>query len=254
MVLYSLKNIVAHFIFLRKFPEDKIALSSSVDNQTVLGKNVVINNNSQVSKSCIKNNVLINRNCLIVNSSLGEHVTVYKNCSLSDVAVERFSYIAGNSVLSMVQLGGFCSIGPELICGLGGHPTHFVSTNPVFFSTLRQSGISFSDKDYFSERQETVIGNDVWIGARVLIKDGVRIGSGAIIAAGAVVIKDVPDYAVVGGVPAKLIRWRFPQSIIEKLLQIKWWNWTEEALREAQPYFISDDIGLFVEWAEKNFF
>jgi acetyltransferase-like isoleucine patch superfamily enzyme len=254
MLLYSLKNIVAHFIFLRKFPEVKIALSSSIDNQTVLGKNVVINNNSHVSKSHVKNNVLINSNCLIVNSSLGEHVTVYQNCSLSDVAVERFSYIAGNSVLSMVQLGSFCSIGPELICGLGGHPTHFVSTNPVFFSALRQCGISFSDKDYFEERRETIIGNDVWIGARVSIKDGVRIGNGAIVAAGSVVVKDVPDCAVVGGVPAKLIRWRFPPSIIEKLLQIKWWDWPEEALREAQPYFVNSDIYLFIEWAEKNFF
>ncbi|MBA3921161.1 MAG: CatB-related O-acetyltransferase [Nostocaceae cyanobacterium] len=166
----------------------------------------------------------------------------------------RFNYVSSSSKLDLAEIGSFCSFGPELICGYGEHPTDFVSTNPVFFSTFKQCGTSFADKNYFEERKKIFIGHDVWIGARVFIRDGVKIGNGAIIGAGAVVVKDIPDYAIVGGVPAKIIRFRFSDEIIRELLNINWWNWSEDKLRKAQIYFVKKDIYSFIEWTRQEDF
>lgn len=252
MIVSQIKNIVKYLISKQKYPKAKIAIGSWIDNETTLGENVVICSNSYLSKSIIQSQVIIGNNCFINDSDLSENIIIYSNCQLSKVVMRRFSYVAENSRLNLVKLGSFCSIGPDIICGRGEHPTGFLSTHPIFFSTLKQCGTSFSDKDYFEELKQITIGNDVWIGARAFIRDGIKIGNGAIVAAGAVVVKDVPDYAVVGGVPAKLIRWRFSESIIDQLLQIKWWDWPEEKLRSAQQYFTHTDIKQFIEWANDN--
>jgi tetrahydrodipicolinate N-succinyltransferase len=112
--------------------------------------------------------------------------------------------------------------------------------------------VSFSDKDYFEENKAITIGHDVWIGARALIRDGVNIGHGAIIGAGAVVLDDVPSYAIVGGVPAKLIRFRFAEDIIKRLLELKWWEWSDDMLCKAQTLFAQDNVHHFLEWANAN--
>lgn len=164
--------------------------------------------------------------CSIANGcSFGKYNTVYDKTLLSGVSLGDFTYISHDCQFSNTKLGKFCSVGPYVVCGLGNHPTEkFVSTHPIFFSTKEQAQITFSDKDYFSEDNPIEIGNDVWICARSIILDGVKIGDGAIIAAGSVVNKDVPPYAIMGGVPAKLIRYRFDENTIMKLLKIKWWN------------------------------
>ena len=130
-----------------------------------------------------------------------------------------------------------------MIIGLGLHPTRdFVSTHPIFYSASNQSVISsFADKDYFAEKKPIVIGNDVWIGARAMVIDGVKIGDGAIVGAGAVVTKDVPSYAIVGGVPAKFIRWRFPKKTINRLESIRWWTKSDTWLRKNWRTFLSID-------------
>jgi acetyltransferase-like isoleucine patch superfamily enzyme len=171
---------------------------------------------------------------------------------LKDVQVGRFSYISLDSKLLKTKVGRFCSVGPYLICGIGLHPVDFVSTSPVFYSTLKQCGTTFADRDYFHEREEIVIGHDVWIGTRVFIRDGVKIGNGAIIAAGAVVVDDVPDYAIVGGVPAKLIRFRFADDIIAELREIQWWNWSIDRLQQAHTLFAQNRIDLFLNGARRQ--
>ena len=171
---------------------------------------------------------------------------------LHEVIIGRFSYISSRTIASQVTFGSFCSIGPECLIGYGEHPTDFVSTSPVFFSTLKQCGTSFSNINLFEERKKITIGHDVWLGARVFIKDGVTIGNGAIVGVGAVVVKNVPDYAIVGGVPAKLIRFRFSQELIQKLQIIKWWDLPEEYLREAQSLIAQQNIQMFISWYEKT--
>lgn len=95
-----------------------------------------------------------------------------------------------------------------------------------------------------SEDERVFIGNDVWVGSHVLVKGGVHIGNGACVAAGAVVVKDVPPYAIVGGVPAKVIRYRFSPEIIQRLLELKWWNWDEKKLKDNISFFQRDNFSV----------
>lgn len=176
--------------------------------------------------------------------NFGFYNTISDKALLCDVNIGDFSYVGSNTEISNVSIGKYCSIGPDCKIGLSRHPTDTcVSTHPIFFSTKKQAQITFSNKDYFSESNCINIGNDVWIGANVLIVDGIVIGDGAIIAAGAVVVKDVPPYAIVGGVPAKLIRYRFCESDISLLLKMRWWDRDVSYLKNN--YLLFHDIANF---------
>jgi len=164
-----------------------------------------------------------------------------QRCRVNKSKIGRFSYISADTKITRTQLGAFCSIGQEcIIGGLAKHPTNWLSTHPAFFSTRKQAGVSFSKTDQFQEQSEVIIGNDVWIGARTMILDGCKIGDGSIIAAGAVVVKDIPPYAIVGGVPSKIIKFRFSENEIAEILNSKWWTRSIEELNttKATPPFI----------------
>lgn len=176
-------------------------------------------------------------------SQLGEYVTIYEKSNVHQCEIGDYTYIAGQSTLLNTRVGKFCSIGPGVRCGLGRHPVNFVSTHPIFFSIFKQAQITFADKAYFKELLPIEMGNDVWIGANAVILDGVNIGDGAIIAAGAVVNKDIPAYAVVGGVPAKTIKYRFSQKEIKYLMEFKWWNKENSWIKDNWKSF--HDIELF---------
>jgi acetyltransferase-like isoleucine patch superfamily enzyme len=169
-------------------------------------------------------------------------VAVYDEAEVSSSQIGSFTYISRGSRIHRSKIGRFCSIGPDCRIGLGTHAVRdYVSTSPVFFSTAKQAGRTFADTDYFPETMPIVIGNDVWIGARVIILDGVVIGDGAIVAAGAVVTADVHPYAIVGGVPAKLIRYRFDPEVIDRLVAVRWWEKDEQWLRRHFRCFHSVD-------------
>lgn len=125
------------------------------------------------------------------------------------------------------NIGRFCSIAPEVKNTLGVHPISepYVSTSPMFFSLRKQTGKTFAKKQLFEELKEPIeIGHDCWIGQRVFIVGGVKIGIGAVVLAGAVVTKDVPPYSIVGGVPAKVLKYRYDDDTIKFLLKSEWWN------------------------------
>lgn len=185
-----------------------------------------------------RKNLKINGSSSIKKCRFGNRNTIYKNVQMNEVDLGDFTYIAVGSNLSRVSIGKFCSIGPASKIGIGKHPSDtFVSTHPIFFSTIKQSQITFSDKNYFTESVNITIGNDVWIGAGVIVVDGVNIADGVIVAAGSVVTKDVPPYAIVGGVPAKIIKYRFKKNEIEELLKLKWWDMDIDYLRRNYKKF-----------------
>ena len=184
----------------------------------------------------------------VIGSSLNEEKSykIYYPAIISnDVGIGKKTYISPNSRISMTTIGKFCSIGPNFICGYGIHPINGISTAPCFYSTLKQNGMTYTSEDKIEERKRIIIGNDVFIGMNVSILDGITVADGAVIGAGAVVTKDVPPYAVVAGVPAKIIKYRFSEEQIEKLLKIKWWNFDDEKLQDVEKMFF--DVDEFIE-------
>jgi acetyltransferase-like isoleucine patch superfamily enzyme len=131
------------------------------------------------------------------------------------------------------------------MCGWGIHPTNKLSTSPMFYSTIKQNGVSFVQKDKEVEIKPIVIGNDVFIGMNVTILDGVTIGDGAVIGAGAVVSKDIPAYAVAVGNPIKILKYRFEESLRNSLIKIKWWEWKKDDLYLIEEHF--DHVDNFVK-------
>lgn len=136
------------------------------------------------------------------------------------------SYIGPNSYI-IGNIGRFTSIATNVTCNLGFHPMHepYATTCPMFFSLKKQNGYTFASKQMFNEMKSPIsIGNDCWIGQNVFIVGGININDGAVVLAGAVVTKDVPPYAVVGGVPARVVKYRYDEDTIKFLLDLKWWN------------------------------
>lgn len=202
---------------------------------------------NQILQQFIENNPT----CRIMSAGLddvtmGTYVAVLSGAYLNKVDISDFSYISNDSVISNVDIGKFCSIGPHVQIGLAPHPSRgFVSTYPAFYSNYN-GGCQTSfrkDKIFDDSVPKTNIANDVWIGSNAIIPGGISIGSGAIVAAGAVVVKDVPPYAVVGGNPAKVIRYRFSEEQIVVLLASKWWDWPIEKIRHNVDEF--SDIERF---------
>lgn len=153
-------------------------------------------------------------------NKINKHVTFYGKIGLG-------SYIGDGSVINSANIGRFTSIAPYVQINCGRHPFKepFVSTSPCFVSILRQCGFTLTKEQRFEEVTKPVeIGNDCWIGQRVFISGGISIGDGAVVLAHAAVVKDVPPYAIVGGVPAKIIGYRYNEETIAFLNKIKWWE------------------------------
>ena len=175
---------------------------------------------------------------------------VYSPFKMKDVKVGRSTYISPNSCISLAEIGSFCSIGPNFLCGFGIHPTNGISTSPVFYSTKKQTGFTFTSANKIKEREKILIGNDVFIGMNVTVLDGISIGDGAVIGAGAVVSKDIPPYAIAVGSPIKIIKYRFEPSIVEKLMKLKWWDGDESLLKQVENNFFN--IEEFLSALEEN--
>lgn len=187
----------------------------------------------------------------------GDEQTVYLNAVIKDPQIEVGDYTIYNDFVAdpllfeknnilyhypihreMLIIGKFCSIacGTKFLFNCANHTLKSLSTYtfPLFYEEweLEKSNITTA----WDNKGDIVIGNDVWIGYEAMIMAGVHIGDGAIIAARAVVTKDVPPYTIVGGTPAKEIRKRFDTEVIQQLLKLKWWDWSTNKIRQCLPY------------------
>ena len=138
-------------------------------------------------------------------------------------------------------IGKYCSIGSGavfIMAGNQGHRIDWVSSFPFYY----QANIFKNAKNPYKKTADTIVGNDVWIGSEAMIMAGVTIGSGAVIAARSVVTRDVEPYAVVGGNPAEVIKYRFSNKEITKLLKLQWWEWSEAKVKERMPLLCSNPL------------
>ncbi len=181
------------------------------------------------------------RNCTFEGDNYIDENVLLRNC-----VIGRRSYISAGSRLYKTRIGRYTCIAPNVTIVSGRHPvSKYVSVSPVFYSSSNSLGVSFSDTCEFEELRYSDIdnkvlidiGNDVWIGDGAKIMDGVKIADGTVVASGAVVTKNTEPYSIVGGIPAKLIRYRFNENQIEMLLKIKWWDKSDEwLLKRANLY------------------
>lgn len=143
-------------------------------------------------------------------------------------SIGKYAFVNADSIVyANVKIGRYCALGRFVEIGLAKHPVNFLTTHHLAISSspfLKDEDFSSATKVPWQVHPQTVIGNDVWIGAKACIASGLTIGDGAIIAAGAVVTKDVAPYSIVGGNPAKIIKFRFSSEIIDELLDLKWWE------------------------------
>jgi len=178
---------------------------------------------------------------------IADDVKVYGTSSIGS-----YTYVnVGSVIYSNVRIGRFCSIGRCVEIGLAHHPLNYLSTHPfqVADSLFTRNSIYSSIKHVtWQFHKETRIGHDVWIGSKASIMSGVKIGNGVVIAAGAVVTRDIPDYAIVGGVPAKIIRSRFSNEIIAKLRETSWWDLPLEAIKDL-PF---DNVELCIDLLQRQ--
>ena len=177
-------------------------------------------------------------------SEVSPKAKVYGKTQIYQSQIDDYSYVASGTQVICTEIGKFCSIADDVILGPGIHTLSQISSSPIFTEYYNAVGKSWTSKTVAKPFKPVRIGHDVWIGSRVVVMGGVTIGNGAVVGACAVVTKDVPPYAIVGGVPAKVIRYRFPEDVISKLEEIHWWDMPEEKLKSYIALFQKENIRI----------
>ncbi len=187
------------------------------------------------------------------NNLIDPKAVIYRMVKMKGSSIGRYSYIGNDTDVENAEIGQFCSISDHCRIGMGGHTLSYLSTCPIFTQKINGCQSQWIDKDVnAADNKKAVLGNDIWVGSHALINGGVTVGHGAVIAAGAVVVKNVPPYAIVGGVPAKVIRYRFSPEVVAKLLELEWWNFDDCKLKNNIAIFQKDnlcvdDLEMFIE-------
>lgn len=205
---------------------------------------VAIYGNGELSHSSAGERTIIGENSRVRNSKLGHHVRIDRNNLLMDVEIGDYSYTGPFDMIFHLKIGKFTSISYGVTIGAAEHNYKLLSTHPFIYDHYYE----IFDKDSVIRNdkfdKETIIGNDVWIGCNATILRGVHIGNGAVVGANSLVNKDVPPYAIVVGNPAHIIKYRFSEDKIEKLLKMNWWDWPIERIRSSMNLFTTESCDL----------
>lgn len=243
-VVAKLKYILQNFNEIQ--PTAVVSNSAKISGSVIFG-NVKINDNAIVQKSNYWGEITFGSNSSGMEATLHGTIVTNENCKfhqcyiLGNVAIGKYTSIWGPNINIIsnkdypIKIGSFCSIARNVSVQTYNH--NYKKATTYFI------GQNFFQESWDNEKVSNgiiIIENDVWIGADVVVLGGVTIGNGAVIAANSTVLKNVPPYSIVAGSPAKVIGYRFEQEIIEKLLDINWWNWSDEQMKANKSFFESE--------------
>lgn len=183
------------------------------------------------------------------DSVLGRYTEVGANCHVSRSTLGDYSYLVDGTQVAYAEIGKFANIAANVRIYASKHPMQRASLHHFTYRSSWYFEGEQDDAAFFEWRAENgiEIGHDTWIGHGAVILPGVKVGHGAIVGSNAVVTKDVADFAIAVGVPAKPIRQRFPAPIADRLLALGWWDWSHDKLHQALPDFRALEIEAFLE-------
>ena len=184
----------------------------------------------------------------VIDCALGRWTRIGARTHMHEVSFDDYSYIVSDSSATYAEIGKFCSIARDVRINPGNHPTWRAAQHHFSYRAISYAMGDTDDADFFEWRRDdkVVMGHDIWVGHGATILAGVTVGTGAVIGAGAVVSKEVPPFAVVVGVPAKIIKYRFDKATQERLLALAWWDWEHDRLAAALEEFRALDAAAFV--------
>ncbi|TCK30058.1 hypothetical protein EV667_0144 [Ancylobacter aquaticus] len=185
----------------------------------------------------------------VTRSTLGRYTEIGPRTQLLEVELGDYSYVVNDSDIAYARIGRFTSIAAMTRINPGNHPMQRASQSHFTYRASAYFDDAQDEPEFFAWRraQGVTIGHDVWIGHGAIVLPGRRIGDGAVIAAGAVVTKDVAPYTIVAGVPARPVRERFPAAIAARLQALAWWDWEHSRLRAALEDFRALPVEAFLE-------
>ncbi|RAI36799.1 chloramphenicol acetyltransferase [Rhodoplanes serenus] len=197
---------------------------------------------------------LVHPTAELTDARLGAYTEVAARTKLLETSLDDYSYVMNDSDIAYATIGKFCSIAAMTRINPGNHPMHRASQSHFTYRASAYFPGETDDAALFAWRRshQVTIGHDVWIGHAAIVLAGRNVGTGAVVAAGAIVTKDVPDYTIVAGNPARIVRRRFPEEIAERLHRLAWWDWSPARLRAALPDFQTLAIEAFLDKHEAD--
>ncbi|MBR4343984.1 MAG: hypothetical protein IKP88_15020 [Lachnospiraceae bacterium] len=191
-------------------------------------KNYRADENCVIKKSTFGEGVVIQRDSVILNSEIGSNVDIEKRNLIRNAKIGDMTYTGTDTCIMWAEVGKYCCISRTVDIGGNEHNYLAASMMPTYRTKNKLGGAL----GFHQDEEPVTVGNDVWIGQGVSVvrKKGLTIGTGAVIGSGAVVTKSIPPYAIAVGIPAKVIKYRFTEDVIDRLLKIKWWDWPKDII------------------------
>lgn len=208
-----------------EIPDESILVNNE------LGENIKIYKDAEVKNSNIGDYVSIGNSSIVQNTNIQSNSAINRRNYILRSEIGSYTYTGIGTIILSAKIGNFCSIGWNVSIGGGNHDYLGLTTSPLWRFKVMDEGINDYKVNY-EKQKPCIIGNDVWIASNVVILRDVKIGDGAVIGAGAVVTQDVEPYSIVAGIPAKKVKKRFDNNIIEVLKTIKWWEWPKDVIRD----------------------